>query len=354
MSLSVSVLRASHGDSILIRADANSTKPFLILVDGGPPDCFQKKQGPKIIPGPLQEYLGTLAENNIVLDLVVMTHVDDDHIGGLLRAIQAEPYQQVLGSNVWFNSGRLIASELAENIPEGTDIQIMAAGGRQTSIVQGIAFDDQLCLMGVSDRSLKTACEKIAFSWGEITILSPQEEQLRSLAKKWEHEESNLLTSGPSNDYGYSLDELLESDVFEEDKSVHNGSSIAFLIKSGDAKALFLGDAHAPTICASLRNLGYSEEEPLTVGLCKLSHHGSKANTSMELLSLIKSEMFIVSTNGLRHGLPNKRTIARIKAVSPNSSVLFNYPGLKERMFNTEELNELGPFVQDIQGDISL
>ncbi|MBA8267938.1 MBL fold metallo-hydrolase [Escherichia fergusonii] len=354
MSLIVSVLRASHGDSILIRADANSTKPFLILVDGGPSDCFQKKQGPKIIPGPLQECLGTLAENNIVLDLVVMTHVDDDHIGGLLRAIQAEPYQQVLGSNVWFNSGRLIASELAENIPEGTDIQIMAAGGRQTSIAQGIAFDDQLCRMGVSDRSLKIACEKIVFSWGEITILSPQEEQLRSLAKKWEHEESNLFTSGPSNDYGYSLDELLESDVFEEDKSVHNGSSIAFLIESGDAKALFLGDAHAPTICTSLRNLGYSEEEPLTVGLCKLSHHGSKANTSMELLSLIKSEVFIVSTNGLRHGLPNKSTIARIKAVSPNSSVLFNYPGLKERMFNTEELNDLGPFVQDIQGDISL
>ncbi|QLN00627.1 MBL fold metallo-hydrolase [Escherichia fergusonii] len=313
-----------------------------------------EKAGAQNYPRPIAGMPWTLAENNIVLDLVVMTHVDDDHIGGLLRAIQAEPYQQVLGSNVWFNSGRLIASELAENIPEGTDIQIMAAGGRQTSIAQGIAFDDQLCRMGVSDRSLKIACEKIVFSWGEITILSPQEEQLRSLAKKWEHEESNLFTSGPSNDYGYSLDELLESDVFEEDKSVHNGSSIAFLIESGDAKALFLGDAHAPTICTSLRNLGYSEEEPLTVGLCKLSHHGSKANTSMELLSLIKSEVFIVSTNGLRHGLPNKRTIARIKAVSPNSSVLFNYPGLKERMFNTEELNDLGPFVQDIQGDISL
>lgn len=96
-----------------------------------------------------------------------MTHADDDHIGGLLRAIQAEPYQQALGSNVWFNSGRLIASELAENLPEDTDIQIMAAGGRQTSIAQGIAFDDQLCRMGVSDRSLKIACEKIVFSWGD-------------------------------------------------------------------------------------------------------------------------------------------------------------------------------------------
>lgn len=53
MSLIVSVLRASHGDSILIRADANSTKPFLILVDGGPSDCFQKKQGPKIIHKPI-------------------------------------------------------------------------------------------------------------------------------------------------------------------------------------------------------------------------------------------------------------------------------------------------------------
>ncbi|EKM5064313.1 MBL fold metallo-hydrolase [Cronobacter turicensis] len=354
MSLIVSVLRASHGDSILIRADANSTKPFLILVDGGPPDCFQKKQGPKIIPGPLQELLSTFVRKSMVLDLVVMTHVDEDHIGGLLRAFQSEPYQQVLGSNVWFNSGRLIANELAENVPEGADIQIMAAAGRQTSIAQGIAFDDQLSRMGISGRSLKIACEKIVFSWGEITILSPHEDALRSLAKKWEYKETNLLTAGSSNDYGYSLDELLDSDVFEEDQSIYNGSSIAFLIESGEAKALFLGDAHATSICTSLRNLGYSEEEPLTVGLCKLAHHGSKANTSKELLSLIKSERFIVSTNGLRHGLPNKRTIARIKAASPNSSVLFNYPGLKERMFNFEELKELGPFVQDIQEDIVL
>ena len=89
MSLIGNVLRASQGNSILIRADANSTRPFLILVDGRQPDCFQKKQEPKIIPGPLLEYLGTLAENNIVLDLVVMTHVDDDHIVDC-----SEPFKQ--------------------------------------------------------------------------------------------------------------------------------------------------------------------------------------------------------------------------------------------------------------------
>lgn len=86
------VLCPSHEDSILIRADANSTKLSLILVE---PDCFQKRQGPKIIPSPLQEYLGIVAENIIVLNLVVMTHMKGDHIGGLLRAIHAEPFQQV-------------------------------------------------------------------------------------------------------------------------------------------------------------------------------------------------------------------------------------------------------------------
>ncbi|MDR6743362.1 hypothetical protein J2X56_005401 [Herbaspirillum sp. 1173] len=201
MSLIVSLLRASHGDSILIRAGVDSTKQFRILIDGGPPECFQRKQGPKITPGPLQELLDSLADCETPLDLVVMTHVDDDHIGGLLKASQLEKYQKVLGTNVWFNSARLIAKDLAESVPKDADIQISVSNGPQTSIAQGIAFDDQLSRMGVSGRSLKIAGQKNNFDWGVITILSPNEEQLRALAKKWEREEVSLLTSGATTDY---------------------------------------------------------------------------------------------------------------------------------------------------------
>jgi beta-lactamase superfamily II metal-dependent hydrolase len=354
MSLIVSFLRASHGDAILIRTGVDSTKPFRILIDGGPSECFQKKQGPKIIRGPLQELLSSLVDRGEKLDLVVMTHVDDDHIGGLLKAFQSDTYQKVLGSNVWFNSAYLISKELAESVSNEADIRIKLSNGLETSIVQGIIFDDQLSRMGISDRSLKITGQKIPFDWGAITILSPNEDQLRALAKKWEHEESNLLTSGAATDYSYSIETLQENDSFEEDKSIHNGSSIAFLIESGNSKALFLGDAQASAICTSLRKLGYSENNPLKIGLCKLAHHGSKANTSSEFLSLVECEKFIVSTNGLRHGLPNKKTIARILAASPHSSILFNYPKLKEKIFSADELKELAACIKDIDGDISL
>ena len=56
----------------------------------------------------------------------------------------------------------------------------------------------------------------------------------------------------------------------------------------------------------------------------------------MKFLSLIDSPRFIVSTNGLRHGLPNKRTIARILKET-SGKVYFNYENVKEKiLLNTE------------------
>jgi hypothetical protein len=257
---------------------------------------------------------------------------------------------------VWFNSGRVIAQHLGNGTePDGSALNVQkSAGDRLTSIAQGVAFDDVLDQAGVGPRELRLAGQMIKFRHGEIQILSPEEGQLRALLTKWEKEKPDSLTSAHSNDYRSSLVELLQKDKFEEDKSVHNASSIAFLISSGDAKALFLGDSFPSTICTSLRKLGYSEENPLQVGACKVSHHGSKGNTSAELLSLVKCDRFIISTDGSRHGLPNKVTLARIMDLAPQSKILFNYPRLKARIFSKEELDNAAEKLADIVGDIIL
>lgn len=356
MSLAITVLPASHGDSIIIQAGTDKQDPFRILVDGGPGDCYHSTQGFKQTFGPLHSTLKTLSSRSNVLDLVVLTHVDSDHIGGLLKACADDSVLPVFGKDVWFNSGRVIAQQLGNGVePDGSALIVpKAASDRLTSIAQGVALDDLLDQAGVSPRELKVAGQKIEFRHGEIQILSPEEDQLRTLLAKWEKEKPDSLTSAQSNDYKSSLEDLLQRDKFEEDKSVHNGSSVAFLISSGDAKALFLGDAFPSTICASLRKLGYSEENPLHVGVCKVSHHGSKGNTSAELLSLVRCDRFIISTDGSRHGLPNKVTLARILNLAPQSKILFNYPRLKTRIFSREELHHAAEKLIDIDGDIIL
>jgi hypothetical protein len=110
---------------------------------------------------------------------------------------------------------------------------------------------------------------------------------------------------------------------------------------------LLLADAHDDVVQASIRSLKdkagnlYSEENPLFVDYVKLSHHGSQYNTSPEFLRLISSKDFIVSTDGSKHGLPNKRTLARVAECHVGVKFWFNHPYLIQQIFPPDELAEL-------------
>jgi hypothetical protein len=101
---------------------------------------------------------------------------------------------------------------------------------------------------------------------------------------------------------------------------------------------LLLGDAHPSTVVESLEALGYTAQNPLQIDYVKVSHHGSKANTNDDLLTLIDCNNFIISANGNHHGLPNKKTLARIIKYFPNANLMFNYPNLISQIFSDEEL----------------
>src|SRR5690606_1735701 len=89
-----------------------------------------------------------------------------------------------------------------------------------------------------------------------------------------------------------------------------NGSSIAFILQVQNKRILFLADAHPGMIVQSLDE--YQNEGTIIFDLIKVSHHGSFGNISRELLNKIDSERYIISTNGQKHGHPDKETIAHI------------------------------------------
>lgn len=354
MPIAIRILQADHGDAIAIRVTSpTGDVPYNILIDGGPSSCFELDNGYGSEAGPLQLWLNSIFEQNQEVDLVVLTHVDDDHIGGLLRAYETERYKEILNNEVWFNSGNLIAKGLCEPPPADSEITLGFSSGRYTSIGQGVTFDQRLNAWHNSERRLVEAGQEIRFKYGTIKILSPSKENLRNLLKRWEREMPSSLTS-TSNDYNKSFSELEEDDIFREDASIPNGSSIAFLLECGESKALFLGDAFPSTICNSLALLGYTEENPLKVGLCKVAHHGSKANINETLLSLVHADHYVISTDGSRYGLPNKQALARIRRCSPSSRILFNYPKLIEKILLPDELESNHEFFGSIVDEIVL
>lgn len=350
MSITVRVLQANHGDSILVTHESTNGV-FNVLIDGGDGATF--KYGPRArYSGALCRTLDDLKVKKQNIDLAVLTHIDDDHIAGLIRAFEAPDYLREMVRSVWFNSSRLITDHFNVDAIPANDIYLNS-DTPETTVTQGKELEALLNEIGCERASVIMAGQSHVKGPFIFTILSPDKASLEKLLHKWPSEIESGETSAHANDYALSLDEIWANDTFKCDGSPYNGSSIAFILESDGKRMLFLGDSHDEIVVRSLRELGFNEENRLEVELIKISHHGSERNTSVEFLSIVKAKRYVISTNGAKHGLPNKRTLARILA-SSEGIVCFNYSGVIPRMLLERELDEYASRLEVICGEIGL
>lgn len=342
--MKIKFLKSFNGDAILISFRENETKRN-ILIDGGMPATYEKKgKNSKIEYGELKETVDKIRRADEKIDLLILTHVDDDHIGGVLKWVEKDKEAHKLIGKVWFNSGRLISEyfneqEIAENLLE------IPVESTLTSIGQGVKFEDYIEENGIWDRSIVIALEYFEYLGIKFKILSPSPDKLKLLLGKWEKEKPESLdTSAEKNDYDLTLRQHIERDKFKEDTAIHNGSSIAFIMTLGKKNFAFLADAHPTVVADSLKAFGYSKEKPLKAELVKISHHGSKANNSAEILELIMTNKYVISTNGDKHAHPNKQFLARLASVNGDCEVYFNYPEQIEQIFSEDDYTDFPNF----------
>ncbi len=335
MAFELQVLKAHHGDCLLISGEFDGQHRN-ILIDGGPAKTFALSNHQQ---QPLQKLLLAIKNKNQKIDLLILTHVDDDHIGGLLAAFKKKGFLDELTEEVWFNSGKLIFNEFNQQYDETNQVKLKPSPGNLTSIAQGVTFEKTIEDLGIWKKQLIRAGDVRNVFGTKFTILSPNNEKLKKLLITWKKKKPSSLTASDDDDYHYSIEQLLNDDKFKEDGSPHNGSSIAFIFEFAGKSLLFLGDAHPSPVIAQLKTLKYSEQNPLQLDYMKVSHHGSKANTNNELLKLINCNNFIISTNGLKHKLPHKLTLARIIKRFPHANLMFNYPNLIGKVFPDDDLS---------------
>lgn len=300
--------KAECGDAGRIRFLGDDGKYHNIFIDSGYRRTFKQI---------LKPHIEEIGRNNEVLDLWVVSHIHDDHIGGVeqyIRQIKSGELKDIVKS--WlYNSPRKNWENKASKLN---------AISSAVSIRQGDILTEYLKEMKkMPENEIIASKEPININGLNIYILSPSKEKLFAQTNKYDADKSLPLekiegesvseaTGSVFDDYHIQLNKF-DLLTWEEDSSIENGSSISVLTEFDGNRILWLADSHPSIIVQSLKNLGYSEWNKINCNWVKVAHHGSKGNNSDELYSLINCSNYLFSANGTnKYRLPSKKSIARI------------------------------------------
>lgn len=346
--LRIEMGKALHGDCLLAEWSGQDGN-HRMLIDGGPIGSYDA----------LAARIAALPAQDRLFELIVLSHVDTDHIEGVVRLFAEPPAQWPFQVNdVWFNGWRHMESE-------------DTLGGRQGEFFSALL--QRRLPPGSWNRAFKGAGVVVPPQGplpvvklpGEmtLTLLSPSPSKLDKMREAWR---KDLKASGIkpgdvdaawqelSTQKKYLPDEglLSSSDSsiatilkrqFKADQAAANGASIAFLAEHPAGSCLFLADAHPDAVVSSLKRLLAERGlDRLKVGAVKVAHHGSKNNTDVELVSLIDSPRFLFSTSGAQFKHPDEEAIARIldAAGGRDVTLYFNYLSAFNEKWKERSLQE--------------
>jgi beta-lactamase superfamily II metal-dependent hydrolase len=314
--LTIHMLPARHGDALVVEY---GDRPHRLLIDGGPRSSATLEL--------LRDAVARAGDEG-GFDLVVVTHIDADHITGILKLAEDRRTPLAAG-DLWFNGWQHLPTDVL-GAKQG---EALSAAIRRRRLPWNRAFAEQ-AVMAPDDEPFPTVDLPGGMT---LTVLGPTRRELAALRPVWkrEVEKAGLVPGvGAATPPGEPdvlgdrpLDvEALSAEPFVEDDSEANGASIAFLAEFGGSSALFTGDTHATVLTAALRRLASERGvERVSVDAFKLPHHGSRFNLSRELMESVAADRYLFSTNGdiFRH--PDPTAVARIVVDRSDCELAFNY-----------------------------
>nr|MBA3430351.1 MBL fold metallo-hydrolase [Actinomycetota bacterium] len=278
MYFTLEALQAHHGDSLLLHWGSKSD-PRLAIIDGGPDPTYRTVLRPRL------EALTAARGRALAIDLLMISHIDDDHINGvqdLLKDVDSGKLPSVEIQRLWFNSfddlaasdSGFVAASTRNSAATLTRLGRIGARSRPvvTSVKQGRSVATLAARLGLAGnqpfRGLVQAPARRRRtvridSHLELTIIGPNQTRLDQLQEDWVATEAGARKSSAALAY--------------LDDSIANLSSIVVLARSGTKTMLLTGDARGDDILAGLCSAGLLKNR-MKVHLFKLPHHGSDRN----------------------------------------------------------------------------
>lgn len=277
MGLLIDMIDVGQGDSFLLTIDGPTGEAY-VLIDAGLPDA-----GAKVL-----SYIQRYASAG--LDMVIATHIDNDHVGGMATVLTDAP----------FKSG----ARFVLNVPPAIKNHWTPVRGTLEKYKGVVSFrrvidavDTVSTLSSLANRRGLVSTEALqGRSWGcgevNLNVLNPTPARL---ASAWE--ENNLdryIQSG----WDAQFVSVLESVAEAPSTSAENDSSIVIeILLRGKPVALMSSDAGA----AVLKEITQGKRYPFL----KVPHHGSDTGLDEGLIRQISPVNAAIPVGENPHGHPS-------------------------------------------------
>lgn len=301
MKFEIEMIDVKAADAFLIHYVEDNEYSHIIMVDSG-----NYEDSEKIIRH-IRTYYDRVTINGwngYVIDYAVVTHPDDDHIGGYIHML--EDIRDGKLSDFRFNSFWVNDPTQHEFEPEDVErVRTRKTLDAKLKSVYNYKEDESKNLLDLIDFVGISRNEAFAGDYlvnPKITIISPTKDYYESLLPKfrnrlkfyWSIEglEENAYSEDKDTSDNNTLSKTL--DEAKDDGSAHNQSSIVFLLETEEGeKYLFTGDAGRDAFNHVPQNL-----LDLFKGVrwMKVPHHGSKHNLDTAIIKHVNPKVAYIST----------------------------------------------------------
>ncbi len=271
MGFYIDMIDVNQGDSFLLTLD-NSTDTDYVLIDGGPASTG----------GQLVQHLMNITQGKI--HMVVATHIDNDHIGGLKEIVKNFEVEQFVINEPGNLKDWIGARESFKRLGE----KVVPL----RKLVENLSTAEDLLNL-VSEYHIPITTAYAGKSWRqgediELRVLNPTEARLNAA---WADE---ILQS--------TIREPIMEDIKAPQTSPRNNAGIVLdLVYKGLPYAIFTADVGAGVLHDIVGSNSYK--------FLKIPHHGSKTGLDKEFVKNISPESAYLSVGDNSFGHPSTEVL---------------------------------------------
>ncbi|MGH2987727.1 MAG: MBL fold metallo-hydrolase [Solirubrobacterales bacterium] len=361
--MKLTVFQSDKGDCLLLTGGDEKTR---VLIDGGMSSSYREH---------VAATLGKVHSDGGKLDVVYVSHIDQDHISGVLALLddevawRAHEFQLRTGNDehpepkaprppvveeIWHNGFR---DQLEDNV--GPIAEMLAASasvlsGGERAGQRELADGYQNLASGVRDGlelGRRVSAEQLGIPLNppfggklavlaekpkriqrgslRFSLLAPRQEDVEALRETWNEwladnqaalarlraqMQADIERLGTNEVEVLRSSLQLQADELGDRSKVTtpNLASLMFLVEEEGKSVLLTGDGHAREVLSGLEDAGKLRPgETIHVEVLKVPHHGSEFNLDTEFCRRVTADDYIFCANG-EHANPDLRVLEMI------------------------------------------